>query len=31
LEAMDSPEWAKLIASKDVMAQGEEAEQTDAE
>jgi hypothetical protein len=31
LEAMDSPEWAKLVASKDVKPQGEEAEQRDAE
>ena len=31
LDAMDSPEWAKIVASKDVKPQGEEAEQRDAE
>jgi hypothetical protein len=31
LDAMDSPEWAKLVASKDVKPQGEGAEQRDAE
>ena len=31
LDAVDSPEWAKLVASKDVKPQGEEAEQRDAE
>jgi hypothetical protein len=31
LDAMDSPEWAKLVASKDVKPQGEEAEQRDVE
>ena len=31
LDAMDSPEWAKLIASKDVKPQGQVAEQRDAE
>jgi hypothetical protein len=31
LDAVDSPEWAKLVASKDVKPQGEEAEQRGAE
>jgi hypothetical protein len=31
LDAMDSPEWAKLIATKDAKPQGEEAERRDAE
>jgi hypothetical protein len=30
LDAMDSSEWPKLVASKDVKPQGEEAEQRDA-
>jgi hypothetical protein len=31
LYAMDSPEWAKLVASKDAKPQGQVAEQRDAE